>query len=1174
MKIQGGTGFLSVLKNRDFLKLWIGQSLSYASDRITQIALLGWLIASGHNTGDETSRITFFNMLAGFLLGHLAGAAADRMSRKKLMIAADVIRAALVFLLAFTLNPQASLPFLYLQTFLAGLCTSFFYSAKLAIIPTLVRTGQLQAANALLTITGMAAILFGTFIAGILIERSGNFSSLFVNGAAYLFSALVLLSITERKDLPSRAAAADKGRKLSEDFRDILLYLRIHRRAWNLILMSVFLSFLSSFFYIGLTVTAVDYFKLGTEGIGKLLTMHSGGMIAGAFAVVWLRKELRTADLMSGAFLVIFLTTGTASLVRNYSMAWIWLTLLGAANSAVMITVDTLLQKITPDRFRGKVFGFRSVLTSGVFLLSLLAVSSLLHLTTPFQVFKLLALVSLAIAVLILLLERHFAYDVLRMLARGVLKLLFSFGIEGEEHFRYRSKMILAGNHTGFLDSPVLIASSRRPLRFMVSQSVFQWPVIGWIVKSSGVIPVAKGKGALALGSAAETLRRGGTLAIFPEGALSKDGLIGKFHRGVARLHLETGSPVVPFAIHGGFEAWRSGQALPKLRKVTLQFGQPIEDFKGTEEEFLIELRSRVQFIKESLERRERARKEQIYLDSVLSLTLQKSDQFGPRTALSLKGETGWSELSYIELSRRARDFSDYLIENGIKRGERIAILSESRPEWGVAFFAALRAGVVLVPVDVKLTSPELVSILSDCEPSILLVSPDFARTAKALAALIPSIREVILLAPAEPAAEFASYETLRAGAMQMGRDRDAEETALIIYTSGTTGNPKGVMISFSNLVFQVRRFESLMNLGPSDTFLSILPLNHLLELTGGFLGVLHAGGRICYSHSLRPQEIASLMKERRVTFMITVPLFLKVLQGSIEKEIRRTSSAQQRIFRLSFRAAPFLPRFFRKLLFYPLHAGFGGRLKGFVSGGAPLDAGVAEFFDSIGIPVYQGYGLTETSPVVTVNWPGNNRVGSVGKPLQGVYLRIQKTDESGETGEIWTKGPHVMKGYFRQPGLTAEAIDEQRWYHTGDLGRIDKDGYLYITGRIKNLIVLPGGKKVHPEEVEAVLSRSPLFKEVCVIGCRVKSGPRESSEEVTAVLVPSDRLAAEGPDDAVLQAAGKEMDRLGKQLAAYKRPSRLFIHREELPKTATRKIKRPLLLKWLESQHPAAAPL
>lgn len=552
------------------------------------------------------------------------------------------------------------------------------------------------------------------------------------------------------------------------------------------------------------------------------------------------------------------------------------------------------------------------------------------------------------------------------------------------------------------------------------------------------------------------------------------------------------------------------------------------------------------------------------YQTGVLSLMQFKSDLYGDRTAFHFYEDRLWKEMTYSELSKKVRLLSDYLIEWGLERGDRIAILSESRPEWAVTFFAAIRSGAVVVPLDIKLTRPELVSILKDAAPRLLFVSSQLAETVYAIKEQLSFVEEIILICDKE--AQCAGK--LKPSNEQEGRERGPEETALIVYTSGTTGAPKGVMISFHNLGYQVMNFECVMTLTSEDILLSMLPLNHLLELTCGLLGTLYAGGAICYCQSLFPQEIAQIMREKKVTAMITVPLFLKMLKAGIEKEIGHASRIKQWMFQFALKVSSRirLP-FARRRLFSEIHKKFGGRFKNFISGGAPLESEVARFFDLLGFPVYQGYGLTETSPVISVNTPRHNRMNSVGRPLPGARVRILGKD--GGEGEILTAGPHVMKGYYKRSDLTDEVIDDEGWFHTGDLGRLDEGGFLYVTGRIKNLIVLGSGKKVSPEEVEEIISASPLIKEACVVGRLSDNGILRGTEEVCAVVVPADPVAERAE---LQEAIEKEIDRLSLELANYKRPSKVIVRLEDLPKTSTRKIKRAVVLKWLDSQQTISA--
>ncbi|HKG22640.1 MAG TPA: AMP-binding protein [Blastocatellia bacterium] len=552
--------------------------------------------------------------------------------------------------------------------------------------------------------------------------------------------------------------------------------------------------------------------------------------------------------------------------------------------------------------------------------------------------------------------------------------------------------------------------------------------------------------------------------------------------------------------------------------------------------------------------------------ESALSLMRVRAEVFENRTAFYSEGDGGAARLTYSELAASVRKLSDYLIERGFGAGARVAILSESRPEWAVAFFAAVRSGVVVVPLDSKLSVAELLPIVADAEPRLLFVSSRLAASAGALRARLSSLEEIVVMDGEGAHGPYPLLSELEARRAQEGAARSMDETALIVYTSGTTAGPKGVMITFKNLGHQITNLEHVMKLSSEDVLLSILPMNHLLELTCGFLGVLYSGGAICYSNTLFPHELAQIMRERKVTGMICVPLFLRMLKSSIEKEIGRLDKAPRAAFEIAFKAARRIPfRFARKLLFRRVHKQLGGRFRCFISGGAPLDPKVFEFFDRLGLPVYQGYGLTETSPVIAVNTPRNHRFNSVGKPLAGVRVRISAAGGRGGEGEVLTAGPHVMKGYYRRDDLTRQVIDEKGWLHTGDLGRLDEDGFLYITGRLKNLIVLGSGKKVSPEEVEAALSGSPLIKEVCVIGLTAREGSRGGAESVCAVVVPGEQVARRhASEDELFEEVREEVNRLSLGLAPFKRPSKVIVSLDSLPKTPSLKVKRAEVLELL----------
>ena len=377
-----------------------------------------------------------------------------------------------------------------------------------------------------------------------------------------------------------------------------------------------------------------------------------------------------------------------------------------------------------------------------------------------------------------------------------------------------------------------------------------------------------------------------------------------------------------------------------------------------------------------------------------------------------------------------------------------------------------------------------------------------------------------------------------------------------IIYTSGTTGAPKGVEITFRNIINQLEILKDPLDVILPErnvTMLSILPMNHLFEMTFGFCTFLNFGFSVYYTQSLKPQDITSIMRDKKVEFMIVVPAFLKLLKAGIEKEIKNLPKFSQLMFKFVYHLAKFVPSYgVKKLLFKKIHDKFGGNFMGCIAGGAPLDVEVGKFFERIGIKVYQGYGLSETSPVVSVNTDKRNVLASVGRPLRTFETKIVP-----ETGELWLRGPSVMKGYHNQPEMTAEVLDADGWFHTGDIAKIDEDGHIFITGRIKNMIVLQGGKKVFPEEVEAVLEKSEYIAELCVLGEKRTFGAKDGAEEVTAVIVPKDDLYKQFSEAEVESKIKADIKTLSSQLTQYKRPSNIIIVREPLPRTTTRKVKR-----------------
>ena len=538
---------------------------------------------------------------------------------------------------------------------------------------------------------------------------------------------------------------------------------------------------------------------------------------------------------------------------------------------------------------------------------------------------------------------------------------------------------------------------------------------------------------------------------------------------------------------------------------------------------------------------------------NILSFLDEKTKQLENCVALGTRTSLGWSELTYKGLNILSSKVGGYLISIGMGKNDKAAILSESMPEFGAVIFGTFMAGLTIVPLDVKLTIHEYTHILTDCLPKVLFTSETYLETAKKIKEVVPSIENIVIIDSKKTNGEYVNLHSLEANPNQKWRHQRLDKTAIICYTSGTTGNPKGVEITYRNMLSQVMAICECFDFGQNDSMLSFLPMNHLYEISVGFMSFLNKGASIYYSHSLKPKDILSVMNTKKIAFMATVPSFLKLLKSTLEAEIRQYGPFKKRFYELKYSIAYALNNpLISKLFFREIRRKFGPRFKGFMSGGAPLEYEVGRFFDTIGVPVYEAYGLSEASPVVSMNKKGHRRLGSVGKALPGVKVR---TDS--KTQELQVKGETVMKGYYNKPEKTRDVLTEDGWLKTGDIAKISKQGFIYITGRLKNMIVLSGGKKVFPEEVEAVLSKSDLIEEVIVYSEIKKSGAKQGTEEIVAKIYPG-KNAIENHDKAELENLVKaEVKRLSLELSQYKRPTNIDVTFEPLPRTGISKISR-----------------
>jgi long-chain acyl-CoA synthetase len=491
----------------------------------------------------------------------------------------------------------------------------------------------------------------------------------------------------------------------------------------------------------------------------------------------------------------------------------------------------------------------------------------------------------------------------------------------------------------------------------------------------------------------------------------------------------------------------------------------------------------------------------------------------GDKTVFVNRTGTRRLPVSYAELSELSLKMANLLAQKGVQPGDRVLLWGPNSSWWAVAYLGIIMRGAVAVPVDFMSDRGRADSICALTEAKVIIQSRFKAdRITEGTTMLLEDLQ--YLLEDLQPIDQMPAPLP--------------DDMAQLIYTSGTTGNPKGVILTHKNLIANVTQIHERVPIVTRDfTFLSLLPLSHMFEQMGGFFLPLYRGACVVYLRTLKPSAIMEALSEEDIYVIMSVPRLQQLLKTTIERELaeKHLSGLFSRLSKLAIG----LPKPMRRLLFFPVQKKFGRNFTVFVSGGAPLDPEVFNFWDAMGFSVLEGYGLTETSPVLCVNTMERQVAGAVGPPLPGVELRL-------EGKEVLARGDNVFPGYYQNEKATREAFSDG-WFRTGDLGEIDQDGWLHIKGREKELIVTGGGVNVYPDELEAVLNKIPGVKESCVIGL-----DRGGGEEVHAVLLLADGGAK--PDEIVGQ-ANKSLDSMH-QITGY-----TVWGEPEFPKTTTLKIKK-----------------
>jgi len=610
-------------------------------------------------------------------------------------------------------------------------------------------------------------------------------------------------------------------------------------------------------------------------------------------------------------------------------------------------------------------------------------------------------------------------------------------------------------------------------------------------------------------------------------------------------------------------------------------------------------------------------------MSTIATLLAESCRNNAGRTALAEKVGSKWHSISYAELWREVERVSAGLQARQFKPETKVAILAPSSPMWVATYLGVLHAGGVVVPIDKDLKSSELRHVLADCDTPLIFTTEAYLEPILELYNELPELERIVLIdrdltgnpAFSEPAQVVASlveewhelknafdlsgeqvesFEKLASRAHELlllpkqrtGQDRLSanlfsnisqvrqklikkerllplkefvkeaptslvtraeNELAIILYTSGTTGRSKGAMLSHGNIVSNIRGVHKLFDVDNTIHTLSFLPINHVFEQVCGILLPLALGGRITFAESLK--KLGENVREIQPTFFLGVPAVYRLFLDRIQKNIA-SSTLSRSLYQFALT---------RNIISSKVRKAFGEGIK-FVSGGAALDPEVQKGFQDLGFKIYQGYGITETSPVISAESPTCSRRATVGTLLEGVEVRIDNPNDEG-VGEIIVRGPNVMLGYYKNSAATEEVLQDG-WYRTGDLGSFSEDGFLSICGRVKNLIVTPNGKNVYPEEIEHELLKSPFIAEAMVYGHKISS----HAEEVYAMIYPDQEALDHYAEvhkanlsrlEDVEKLIRNEIQAISKELADYKRIKRFTLRDEEFPKTTTRKIKR-----------------
>lgn len=558
--------------------------------------------------------------------------------------------------------------------------------------------------------------------------------------------------------------------------------------------------------------------------------------------------------------------------------------------------------------------------------------------------------------------------------------------------------------------------------------------------------------------------------------------------------------------------------------------------------------------------------------DSFLQRLVNSFESNGSRIAMRIVGDDS-SSLTFSESLQLIRRTAKAMETAGIQPADRVVIMGDNHPFWAISYLSVLFCGAIAVPIDPQGEMETVANFFEDSEAKLAFIdSRQIERFSQIEEKLGRKTKCVVWqnkwLTPdfriTELSNGFTGFDNFIASAPEPDENYiprfGGDDVALLIYTSGTTGKPKGVPLTHGNILAELDGINEVLEISSGEKILSLLPLFHAyLQIVNLWVATTY-GCEVGYLKELSPNELAYAMKEFRPTILTTVPRLWYLFHKKIFDQV----ASQRLLVRVFFRSLLALNGLLRstislnpgRLFFARVHNSFGGSLRLAVSAGSRFDENVAKDFHRLGFTILQGYGLTETSGAATATYANDNRVGTVGKPLKGAEIRIADPNSAG-IGEVQIRGPIVFKGYYHNQSATAEAFTSDGWFRSGDLGKIDKSGHLRIVGRAKDVIVLPSGKNVHPEDLEIHYLKAPEIEEIAIIGITDTEAGHAGAEKLAAVIVPDFEYLRSAGIANSREAVRFSMDSLGRELPEYQRVREYIIRTEPLPRTATRKIKR-----------------